>query len=173
MSAFTDQDLLAELQGLAAENNAKLHIQPGAVAGIDALAAARPFGLDDVEHRIVKPPNAWRGTEAERLCPLETLDGPTEFFADSAAATAARFPKNANVAMTVALAGLGPEATRVALVADPEATTNRHEVRARGRFGQLDLSISNQPLPDNPKSSALAALGLARAITNQAPGLVV
>jgi aspartate dehydrogenase len=172
-SALTDPGLLDDLRSLANRHRARLQLQPGAVAGIDALAAARPVGLDRVEHRIVKPPSAWQGTEAEQLCCLDGLERPTEFFADSAAVVAARFPRNANVAMTVALAGLGPDATRVTLVADPAATTNRHEIRACGRFGELDLSISNRPLPDNPKSSAMAALGLARAIANRTAGLVI
>ena len=62
--------------------------------------------------------------------------------------------------MTTALAGIGPDRTQVSLVADPSATTNRHEITARGRFGSLHVVIDNAPLPANPKSSAMAALGL-------------
>ena len=92
---------------------------------------------------------------------------------DTAHLAADRYPKNANVAMTTALAGLGPDETRVVLIADPAATSNRHELRATGAFGRLDLRIDNEALADNPKSSAMAALGLARAIANRATTLTI
>lgn len=167
VSAFADAALLASLKELARRNGAQVQIQPGALGGVDALAAARLMGIDEVEHRIVKPPRAWLGTRAESLCELDALDVATPFFEASAAETASQFPKNANVAMTTALAGVGPDATKVTLVADPAATTNTHQVRAHGAFGQLDVSISNNPLPDNPKTSAMAALNLARSIINR------
>jgi aspartate dehydrogenase len=172
-SAFVDADLLAELRLLAEQHNTQLQIQPGAVGGIDALAAARSFGLDHVEHQIIKPPAAWVGTPAETCCNLGELTEAEAFLSGSAAAVAAQYAKNANVAMTVALAGVGPTATQVTLIADPTVNVNRHRIVAQGRFGQLDVTISNLPLPDNPKSSALAALGLARAITNRGAALAI
>ena len=173
VSALADPDLLAELGGLADRHGARLEVQPGALGGIDALSAARPMGLDAVEHRIVKPPAAWRGTPAEVRCDLDGLDGPRAFFEGTAGEAATAFPANANVAMTTALAGVGPEATRIVLVADPSATTNRHEVTATGAFGRLEVAIVNEPLPGNPKSSAMAALNLARCLRARAARFVV
>lgn len=173
VSAFAEPLVLAELRRVADQHHATIHIQPGALGGVDALAASRPLGLDTVEHRIVKPPSAWQGTPADEGGFLDTITEPTVLLEATAAETAARFPKNANVAMTTALAGIGPDATRVVLVADPNATTNRHELRASGAFGELDVRIDNAPLPDNPKSSAMAALGLARAISNRSATLAI
>ncbi len=173
VSAFADSWLLDELRALAVANGVRVQIQPGALAGVDALAAARLMGIDEVEHRIVKPPAAWRDTPAEGLCALDSLARPESFFSASAAEAASEFPKNANVAMTTALAGIGPERTRITLVADPDATTNRHEITASGAFGRLDVAIANNPLPDNPKSSAMAALNLARAIQNRVSPIAI
>ena len=173
VSALADPSLLAELRDTAVRNGAQIHIQPGALGGVDALAAARPLGIESVEHRIIKPPGAWIGTPAETLCDLATLTAPTTFFVASAGETADAFPKNANVAMTTALAGIGPDATRVSLVADPSATTNRHEISARGVFGDLQVAISNKPLPDNPKTSGMAAFNLARVVTNRVSAIVI
>ncbi len=173
VSAFADASLLAELRDVAQSSDARLIIQPGALAGVEALAAARLMGIDSVEHRIVKPPTAWLGTAAEGLCDLHSLSGQTMFFSANAAETASAFPKNANVAMTTALAGVGAQATMIQLLADPAATTNRHELHARGSFGQLDVVIANNPLPANPKTSALAALSLVRTITNVHSSLVI
>ena len=173
VSAFADSSLLAELRERAMASGRQIHIQPGALAGVEALAAARLMGIDAVEHRIVKPPLAWLGTPAEQYCELDQLVVAEVFYRASAAEAAAAFPKNANVAMTSALAGIGPDATEIVLVADPRADTNRHELSAQGAFGRLDVTISNQPLPANPKSSAMAALSLVRTIQNRAAAIVI
>ncbi len=173
VSALADPDVLDTLQAVARRTNAKIHIPPGALGGIDALAAAEVMGIDDVEHRIVKPPRAWLGTPAETMCDLSALLGPVEFFRGTATEAASRFPKNANVAMTTALAGRGPADTQIALVADPDAAVNRHEVRARGAFGELTTIVHNKPLPENPRTSALTALSLVRAIRNRIGPLVI
>ncbi len=173
VSAFADAAVLDELRAHAARVGAQIHIQPGALAGVEALSAARRMGIDSVEHRIIKPPTAWAGTPADAYCSLDTLTTATAFFRSSAAEAARAFPNNANVAMTSALAGIGPDATQIVLVADPAATTNRHELTAAGAFGRLEVSISNHPLPGNPKSSAMAALSLVRSIENRAVAFVI
>ena len=55
VSAFADQALLESLRTKAVVRGTQLHIQPGALAGIDALGGARRMGIDQVEHRMVKP----------------------------------------------------------------------------------------------------------------------
>ena len=173
VSAFADAELLSELEALGANNGAQLHIQPGALAGVDALAAARSMGIESVEHKIVKPPLAWRGTPAEDHCDLDELTEAVAFFSGTAAEAASSYPKNANVAMTTALAGIGPHDTKITLIADPEATMNRHEISAGGPFGQLDVTVQSNALPANPKTSAMAALNLVRAIQNRVSPIVI
>lgn len=172
-SAFADAALLDELSSLARSHGGQLIIPPGALGGIDALSAAARMGLETVEHRIVKPPHAWIGTEAETLCDLANLRAPRAFFQGSARAAAARFPQNANVALITALAGLGPDRTRLTLVADPGSAANRHEIVAAGAFGRMTLHFENAPLPENPKSSAMTALSLVRLIENTNAALVI
>ena len=173
VSAFADDALFDSLRSRAATTGAQIHIQPGALGGVDALAAARLLGVDEVEHRIVKPPRAWLGTPAEQLCDLGALTGVHVFFTGTAAEAADRFPKNANVAMTSALAGVGPARTWISLVADPHADVNRHEVAASGAFGELSVVVANNPLPANPKTSAMAALNLVRTIRNRTAAVVI
>lgn len=173
VSAFADPELLRSLTALAEASAGQIHIQPGALGGVDALSAARLMGIDEVEHRIVKPPLAWMGTPAETMCDLQALTEPVEFFSATASETANAFPKNANVAMTTALAGIGPDRTVITLIADPSSATNRHEISAHGAFGRLDVSVANNPLPNNPKTSAMAALNLVRAITNRTSSIAI
>lgn len=173
VSALADSQTLESLRDQARLNGAQIHISPGALAGVDALAAARSMGVDHVEHRIVKPPRAWAGTPAEDLCDLGQLDEATAFYRGTAAETARLFPKNANVAMTTALAGIGPDATTITLVADPSSVTNRHEIAASGAFGRLEVTIDNAALPDNPKTSAMAAFSLVRVLRSHTSPLVI
>ena len=172
-SALCDADLLDRLLAVAERHGSRLLITPGALAGIDALAAACTLGLDEVVHKIVKPPVAWMGTGAEARVPLAALTGAVTFFEGSAREAAEAYPENANVAVITALAGIGLDRTRVHLVADPAAEGNRHELHAVGAFGRLDVRIENRPLRENPKSSEMAALGLVRLVENLKNHLVI
>lgn len=172
-SAFVDDALLSELAGIAKANNAKLLIPPGALGGIDALAAASRLPLTKVEHRIVKPAQAWAGIAAAKLIDLDALSEATVFFSDTARATADAFPQNANVAIITALAGMGLDRTTISLVADPTAQVNMHEIHAKGDFGTMSLRFENTPLATNPKSSEMTALSLVRLIENRVSPLVI
>lgn len=171
-SAFCDTSLLDRLVRLADEHGSQLIIPPGALAGIDALSAASALPLDTVVHRIVKPPAAWRGTAAESLIALEGLTRAVTFYAGTAREAATLFPKNANVTVIAALAGVGLDRTRVELAADPDVRDNVHMLSVAGAFGKLELRIENRPLASNPKSSEMAALSLVRIVENRAKTLV-
>src|SRR4029079_14518205 len=67
-------------------------------------------------------------------------------------------PANLNVVAALSLAGIGPDRTRVVLVADPTGERNTHEITARGAFGELYLRLDNRPTPGNPKTRLLAPL---------------
>ncbi|PVB59891.1 aspartate dehydrogenase [Labrenzia sp. 011] len=172
-SAFVEEAALSELVRLAERNSCQILVPPGALGGIDALAAASRLGLTKVEHRIVKPARAWAGTKAEDLCDLHNLTQACPFFVGSPREAADGFPKNANVAVISSLAGIGMDKTRIALVADPQASMNRHEIHAEGEFGLLDITIQNRPLASNPKSSEMTALNLVRLIESRRAPLVL
>ena len=114
-----------------------------------------------------KPAMAWDGAPGAQGIDLAGLATAVAIFEGTAAEAARLFPRNANVAASVALAGLGMQETRVCLVADPAGSTNRHALEAEGSFGRLSLELENAPLPENPKTSALAASSLVQAIRRQ------
>ena len=143
-------------------------VAAGAVAGADALAAARVGGLSKVTYTSRKPPGAWKGTPAEEVCDLDALETETALYEGGAEEAATRYPQNANVAATIALAGAGFGDTKVRLVADPEAGGNIHQVHAEGMFGAVDIEIRGEPLPDNPKTSTLAAHSVVAEIRRRA-----
>jgi len=172
-SAFAVDAVLAELVGLAKAAGRQVLIPPGALGGMDALAAASLLRLESVVHEVVKPAAAWRGTKAEGLCDLAGLMEAFVFFTGTARQAAAEYPQNANVALISALAGMGPDLTEVRLVADPAAQLNRHRVIAQGDFGRLEITLDNKPFAANPKTSALTALSLVRLIENRIAPLVI
>lgn len=164
VGALADDGLYNDLVAAAAAGGARLILPAGAVPGIDALSAARVGGLDEVTYTSRKPPAAWRGSPAEDAVPLAALTVPATHFTGTARAAAIAYPKNANVAAIVALAGTGFDRTSVRLVADPGITENIHEIAARGAFGSMQLTIAGRPLPGNPRTSSLAAYSIVRAI---------
>jgi aspartate dehydrogenase len=158
VGALSDASLYTKLRHAAREGHSTLKILSGAVAGMDGLAAAREAGLEEVLYVSRKSPQSWRGSPAETLVDLDTVAKPTVFFEGSAGEAARRFPANANVAATIALHGIGMDATRVQLVVDPHTRRNTHRIQARGAFGEMSMELAGHPLPGNPKTSMLAAL---------------
>ncbi len=173
IGALAEASTLERLQTAAAAGGAQVHALSGAIGAMDALASAKVGGLEQVLYCSRKPVRGWKGTPAEAVLDLDSLTEATPHFTGSAREAALRYPKNANVAATVALSGIGFEATQVELIADPEATGNTHEVRAQGGFGELQFRITGLPIPGNPKSSALTAMCAVRFLLNRTGTLVI
>ncbi|WIY26321.1 aspartate dehydrogenase [Parasedimentitalea psychrophila] len=161
IGALADQKLYDKLQDSALQGNAKLHLASGAIGALDCLQAARTGQLASVTYVGRKPPIGWVGSPAEQVLDLEAMTtGAAVHFEGSAREAALAYPKNANVAAAVALAGLGFEKTSVKLIADAAISENIHEIEAIGDFGSFQFQIRGKSLPDNPRSSALAAMSV-------------
>jgi len=147
-------------------------VPAGAIAGLDGLGALRLAGLTRVTYVSVKPPEAWRGTPAEDSVDLGALREPAIVFEGSAREAALAFPKNANLAATVALAGLGLDATRVRLVADPAASGNTGRIEAESAIGTMRVEMAGRASA-NPRTSASTALSLLHAIRARGASFVI
>lgn len=168
--AMADQVLAARLEAAAASTGRRLLFPAGALAGIDGLLAARHGGLTEVTYSGRKPVNAWRGTAAEAAVNLDRLVEATVFFIGNAREAAGRYPMNANVAATIALAGIGFERTTVRLIADPQSSENLHELSYKGAFGAAEVRMRGRPSTTNPRTSALTAFSLWQALLERAGG---
>lgn len=164
IGALADPLVERALRDAAERSGARLTLPAGAVGGLDVIAAARLGGLERVVYTARKKPLGWKGTKAESLVDLDKLTSATVFWRGKARQAAQDFPQNANVAAAIGLAGIGLDATEVELTADPMAPGNEHRIVAEGAFGRAQFVIQGRTLPDNPKTSMLAALSLARAL---------
>lgn len=173
IGALSDEDLYRRLVESAKVGGARLILPSGAIGGIDALAAARLSGLESVVYTGRKPPKAWKGTPAEVLLKLDMLTEPMVFFEGSARKAASDYPFNANVAATLAVAGVGLDNTQVRLVADPAISRNVHEFAVRSACGDFTMKLEGRPSSTNPKTSLMAGYSVARELINRASAVVI
>ncbi|MFB3888545.1 MAG: aspartate dehydrogenase [Candidatus Bathyarchaeia archaeon] len=124
----------------------KVHVPSGAIGGLDAIASAVPAGIDEVVLTSRKNPRAleMKNNEAEVVY---------EGYAEEAAR---RFPREMNVAATLALT-VKPAKVKVRVISDPAVKRNTHEIQVKWKYGDMFLRFSNEPHPENPRTSALAA----------------
>lgn len=173
VGALSDEALYSSVKSEAARSNAQVHLSAGALLGIDGLAAAKLAGLDWVRLTSRKPPQAWSRAPGARHVDLDAILTETAIFSGPARDAARLFPKNANVAAIVALAGVGFDETKVELIADPTADRNSHLLEFEGRPGRFRVETGGLPSADNPKTSMLTAYSIYRSIQNLDASIVI
>jgi aspartate dehydrogenase len=133
------------LLGLNVQSS-KVHVPSGAIGGLDALSSAALAGIDEVVLTSRKNPRA-----------LDLDNRKAKVVYEGTAEEASRlYPREMNVAATLALT-VKPAKVKVQVVSDPEVQRNTHEFHVKWRFGDMFLRFANDPHPENPRTSALAA----------------
>ena len=166
LAAMAEPMVERAVAAATAAGGGRLLVASGAIGALEAVSAAREAGLLAVTLVQRKPPRAFPGLT---LSP----DGETVVSAGSARDAALAFPRNANISAAIALAGIGFDATRVSVVADPRVDANIAELEASGDFGVLRLTIRNRPSDLNPSTARLAALSVVAALRRRAAPIIV
>jgi aspartate dehydrogenase len=94
---------------------------------------------------------------------LQGLKEEKEVFSGTAREACKGFPANVNVSAAVSLAGIGPDKTRIRIIAVPGLKRNCHDIEVEGEFGRLHIRIENVP-SENPKTGKLTALSIIRSL---------
>jgi aspartate dehydrogenase len=146
----------------ARESGARIVVPTGALLGLDAVRAAAEGEIRSVTMTTRKPPRGLAGAPYLALhgISLERLTAPLKVFEGSARDGARGFPDNVNVAAALALAGIGPERTRLAIWADPTLERNTHLIEVEADSARFSMTIQNIPSIENPRTGRLTPLSV-------------
>ena len=150
IGAFMDIDFYKEIEQMANEHNAKIHLPSGAIVGLDGIKAVAKFGLKEVNLVTRKSPKSLG----------KDIDKEEVLFEGKASEAVKEFPLNINVAATISIAC--QRDIDVKIIVDPNVDRNVHEITAKGDFGEFKTTTMNYPCAANPKTSMLAALSAIR-----------
>ncbi len=145
---------------LAQKQGCQLLIPSGAIAGIDAIKAARLGRIQHITLTTRKPIYGFSDNSyvQQKRINLSQLTKETVLFDGNVKEAVKCFPQNINVAATIALASGAKDKLRIRIATSPEFKVNSHEIEVTGEFGRMVTKTENVVCPDNPKTSYLAVL---------------
>jgi aspartate dehydrogenase len=151
-----------DLVARAERSGARIIVPTGALLGLDAVRAAAEGEIRSVTLVTRKPPRGLVGAPylVQRGISLDGITTPVRVFEGTARDGARGFPANVNVAAALALAGIGPERTRLEIWADPALDRNVHRIEVDADSARLTLTIENVPSVENPRTGRLTPLSV-------------
>jgi aspartate dehydrogenase len=159
----------------ARETGARIVVPTGALLGLDAVRATAEGSIASVRIVTRKPPAGLAGAPllVARGIPVDQLKEPLRVFEGTAREAIAGFPANVNVAVALSLAGIGPDATRAEIWADPGVTRNTHTIIVKSDSSDLTMTIENIPSEENPRTGKTTASSVLAALRRLTAPLVV
>jgi aspartate dehydrogenase len=151
-----------DLVDRARSSGARIIVPTGALLGLDAVRAAAEGEIRSVTLVTRKPPAGLDGAPylVARGISLAGLDRPLKVFDGTAREGARGFPANVNVAAALALAGIGPDRTRLEIWADPALERNTHRIELESDSARLVMTVENVPSPENPRTGRITPLSV-------------
>ena len=149
-----------EVFQLTRESGGRLYIPSGEIAGLDAVKAAAEGEIEMVRLTTKGPPGALAGSPyvEENAIDLKAIKSEKVVFEGSVVAAVKGFPRIINVSAALSFAGIGPEKTRVRVIASPELTEIVYEIEVEGSFGKMLTRTVNVPSTTSPNTNYLAVL---------------
>lgn len=160
---------------LARKNRSRILIPTGAIAGIDAIKAASLVDIDQITLTTRKPLTGFAGNPyiEQKNIDLTKIKKETVLFEGSVDEAVRHFPRNINVAATIALASGAKDKLRIQIVTSPKIKSNSHTIEMTGRFGRMVTQTENVISPDNPKTSYLAVLSGCQTLKQYCEGVFI
>lgn len=164
-----------ELVDLARHHGGRIMVPTGALLGLDVMRAAAVGTISDVTMVTRKPPGGLKDAPyvIEHAMTLDGLNEAKHLFSGSAREAAKGFPANLNVAAALALAGIGPDETRVEIWADPQVSRNTHTITVKSDSADFTMKIENVPTEENPRTGKITALSVIAALQRLNGTLVI
>lgn len=143
---------------LARAHGGQIVVPSGALLGLDAVTAAAEGNIHSVNMVTRKPVRGLVGAPylVDNNISIDSIDEPLRVFKGSPREAAIGFPANLNVAVALALAGIGPDKTNLEIWADPSLQRNTHTISVDSDSASFTMSIENIPT-DNPKTGRITA----------------
>ena len=148
-----------DIAAFAHAHKARVRICSGALPGLDILRAAREGSIHSVKLKSrIKPSSmAHEPYIVERGFDLrEPLAEPVRVFAGSAGDAGRAFPRHFNVAIALALAGIGLDHTEVEVWVESRLPGAIHRVLIEADTISLNMESRNKPSA-NPRTSRIVA----------------
>jgi aspartate dehydrogenase len=151
---------IPDIEELARQSGAVVQIASGAMPGLDIVRSAAQGNLRSVHLKArIKPASlanepyvlglGHRFAETPPAEPIRVFDG-------TAREAARHFPRHLNVAVSLSLAGLGFERTRIELWVDPSIPGAIHQLEIEA--DEINLTMISRNFPsENPKTSRIVA----------------
>lgn len=150
-----------DLVELGERHGGRITVPSGALLALDAVGAAAEDGIASVHMVTRKPAQALAGAPhlANASLDVAATSEKTRVFSGTAREAAEGFPANLNVAVALALAGVGPDRTEVEVWLDPAVQRNTHTVTVNSDVADFTLTIENVP-SENPRTGRITALSV-------------
>ncbi len=147
-----------DLVEFARAHGGQILVPTGALLGLDAVVAAAEGTIRSVRMVSRKPVEGFRGAPflAANGIDIEGIREPLRIFSGKAREAATGFPANLNVAISLSLAGIGPDRTELEIWADPTITRNTHTITVDSDSASFTMTIQNIPT-ENPKTGRITA----------------
>jgi len=154
-----------DLIGIAGQHGGQIIVPSGAILGLDAITAAAEGVIHSVTMITRKPVRGLLGAPylTENNIDIEGITEPRLIFRGSPREAAVGFPANLNVAVSVSLAGIGPDRTTLEIWADPSLERNVHRVEVVSDSASFSVEIQNIPSA-NPKTGRITAQSVIAAL---------
>ncbi|MDD5613485.1 MAG: DUF108 domain-containing protein [Candidatus Omnitrophica bacterium] len=145
----------------AEEEGLEVIIPHGAIAGLDAIASVKNFGIKSIKLFSYKPAQALEGSPyiIQNNIDLVNFDKEKLIFKGSVKEAIKGFAKSINISATLLLiSGLNDIEVNIYVSKDSAAIT--HIVEVESSVSNFKFTCRNFPSPYNPKTSALAVCSI-------------
>ncbi|MFD4839317.1 aspartate dehydrogenase [Achromobacter sp. NPDC058515] len=153
-----------DLIEVARQHGGQIVVPSGAILGLDAITAAEGV-IHSVTMITRKPVRGLLGAPylTDNNIDIADIAEPRLIFRGSPREAAVGFPANLNVAVSVSLAGIGPDQTTLEIWADPSLERNVHRVEVVSDSASFSMEIQNIPSA-NPKTGRITAQSVVAAL---------